>query len=79
MTVAKKAPKKNAETPTSRKPSAHLATKAGKATTDKGAAMALAKADIKKVQGLLKSKTIKGVTRGMSLLESLGADVLPVS
>ncbi len=31
------------------------------------------KVDIKKIQGLLKSKTTKGVTTGLSLLESLGA------
>ena len=36
-------------------------------------AAALAKPDIKKIQGLLKSKTADGVTLGLSLLESLGA------
>ena len=36
-------------------------------------AAALAKPEIKKIQGLLKSKTAEGVTLGLSLLESLGA------
>jgi formylglycine-generating enzyme required for sulfatase activity len=35
-------------------------------------AAALTKPDIKKIQGLLKSKTADGVTLGLSLLESLG-------
>ena len=36
-------------------------------------AAVLCKADIKKIQGLLKSKTPDGVTLGLSLLDSLGA------
>ena len=36
-------------------------------------AAALAKPEIKKIQGLLKSKTAEGVTLGLSLLESIGA------
>jgi len=47
--------------------------KPAKLATASPAPAALGKPEIKKIQGLLKSKTADGVTLGLSLLESLGA------
>jgi formylglycine-generating enzyme required for sulfatase activity len=77
MTVAKKESKKPVARPTRKAAQRGKAAKAKPPSPAASAAAApnatLAKPEIKKIHGLLKSKTSDGVTLGLSLLESLGA------
>jgi len=70
--------KKKAEKPAARKPKkpasrAKAVTPTPTSPAESGPITVLTEPEVKKIQGLLKSKTADGLTLGLSLLESLGA------